>query len=225
MSFRQKFIENLPPNPDDALIMLADRAAAWLDAPQAPDDSLNRAYVEQILDRFIKRYRPNIQDLILTDEPSIRDYVEAIIKFAGAREVDKLLDNYERVVEEVESFGVTSLKFEEKNQLHLHIEKARKIIDESPLSDRKKNALFHRLEALRAEVDSIGTKTDRFFALAGDTAFVFGDMAEKAKPFLSEVKEILKIIRGSRARTENVQLPHEEPLGLPAPETSESEDN
>ncbi|MFA7413739.1 MAG: hypothetical protein WC048_04575 [Rhizobium sp.] len=225
MSFRRDFVANLPPNPDDALIELADRASAWLETPESPEDNLNFAYIVQILERFISRYRPEITQLITSPSPAVKDYIEAIVRFGGAREVDKLLDSYERMVDDAESFGVASLNSGEKEELHRHLENVRKLIQASPLSDRKKNALFHRLEALRAEVDSIGTRTDRFFAFAGDISFVLGDMAEKAKPFVDEVKDILKIIRGSRARTENVQLPHEETLTLPSPEGPSQEEN
>ncbi|WP_417411785.1 hypothetical protein [Hoeflea sp.] len=224
MSFRRDFVADLPVDPDDALIELADRASAWLDEPQSPDDNLNRAYVTQILERFIDRYRPEIQEYISETNPNVRDIIEAIVRFGGTREVDRLLDDYERVVQDTDAFGVASLTGDEKKELHSHLENVRQIIQESPLGDRKKNALFSRLNALIAEVDSISTRTDRFFAFAGDISFVLGEMAGKAKPFVGEVKDILKIIRGSRARTENVQLPHEETLTLPSPDSSSQED-
>lgn len=225
MSFRRDFVSNLPPNPDDALITLADRASDWLAQPAESGDEINAPYIEQILERFVSRYRPEIRDMMDLDAPrDIKAYVAAIVRYSGVREVDRLLDDYEKVVADAESFGIASLNSAEKHSLHEHLENVRKIIQSSPLPTRKKNALFHRLEALRAEVDSIGTRTDRFFALAGDVAFVLGDMAEKAKPLIDEVKDILKIIRGSRARTENVELPREETIGLPSPDDVGKED-
>ncbi|MGV2017789.1 hypothetical protein [Agrobacterium sp. 22-223-1] len=224
MSFRNDFASNLPSNPDDALIALADRASDWLAAPASPDDQLNGVYIRKILERFIARYRPEINDLIIVQNPGVKEYVEAIIVFGGEREVDRLLDGYESVVHDADAFGIAALSGEEKSFLHEHLENIRKIIQESPIPSKKKNALFHRLQALRSEVDSIGTKTDRFFAFAGDIAFVLGEMAEKAKPALDEVKEILKIIRGSRARTEQVQLPQDETLNLPSPDANSQEE-
>ncbi|WP_435657966.1 hypothetical protein [Brucella pituitosa] len=223
MSFRDDFISNLPPNPDDALIALADRASEWLKAPAHDDDPINSAYIIKTLERFISRFRPEILNYVQNATPTVKDYATAIIISGGQREVDRLIDNYEKIVDEAESFGIASLDSDEKKSLHTHLENVRVIIQESLIPDRKKNALFHRLQALRSEVDSIGTKTDRFFAFAGDVSFVLGDMAEKAKPFIAEVKEILTIIRGSRARTEHVQLPHDDTLGLPSPDDTSQE--
>jgi hypothetical protein len=222
VSFRTDFIANLPPNPDDALIILADRASDWLQAPRQDDDALNAAYITQIFDRFIGRYRPDIKAFIFTDPPAIKDYIEAIIKFSGTREVDRLIDSYEKTVDDADSFGIANLNAEEKERLHEHLNRLRQIIESSEIPVKKKNALFSRLNALASEIDSAGTRTDRFFAFAGDVAFVVGDMAKKAKPFIDEVKEILKIVRGSRARTEQVELPHDDTFKLPAPDLIDS---
>jgi hypothetical protein len=222
VSFRTDFIANLPPNPDDALIILADRASDWLQAPRQDDDALNAAYITQIFDRFIGRYRPDIKAFIFTDPPAIKDYIEAIIKFSGTREVDRLIDSYEKTVDDADSFGIANLNAEEKERLHEHLNRLRQIIESSEIPVKKKNALFGRLNALASEIDSAGTRTDRFFAFAGDVAFVVGDMAKKAKPFIDEVKEILKIVRGSRARTEQVELPHDDTFKLPAPDLIDS---
>jgi hypothetical protein len=64
----------------------------------------------------------------------------------------------------------------------------RSIIQKSKIADRKKNALFERLSDLEREVNTHGTRTDRFFAFAGDVGFVLGDMANKAKPLIVESK-------------------------------------
>jgi hypothetical protein len=96
----------------------------------------------------------------------------------------------------------------------------RAIIESSPLSVRKKNALYARLNNLAREVDAHGTRTDQFFAFAGDLAFVLGDMATKAKPFLEEVRETLRVVSRARARQEGVSLPAgDEPLHLPSPDS------
>jgi len=131
------------------------------------------------------------------------------------------LAQYSDAVDET-TFGVAKLNEEEKKSILSHLEKARVIVERSQLSDRKKNALFGRLAELHREVNLTGTRTDRFFALAGDTAFVLGAMAANAKPFLQEVKEILKIVGRSRARQEGVSLPPgDETLRLPSPSDEE----
>lgn len=117
------------------------------------------------------------------------------------------------------AFGYAILTKEEKQAIHNHIDAIRKIIDSSDLDDRKKNSLIDKLTGLSKEVDRNGTLTDRFFAFAGDLGFCLGAFAKNAKPLIKEVKEILKIVTRSRARNENIELPHSgEVLSLPEPE-------
>jgi hypothetical protein len=53
----------------------------------------------------------------------------------------------------------------------------------------------------------------------GDVAFVMGDMAEKAKPLINEVKEMMRIVTRSRARQEGVSLPPgDDVILLPKPD-------
>lgn len=121
---------------------------------------------------------------------------------------------------DAESFGIARLNSEEKKKIHEHISRIREILETSDLSERKKNKLFERLNNLAQEVDTQGTLTDRFFAFAGDVAFVLGDMTTKAKPLTDEVKEMLRIVARSRARQEGISLPPgDEVLRLPSPGT------
>lgn len=219
MNFRQHFLADLPIEPAEAIIVLGERSQEWLDSPGEPSDQANKIFITEILLQFIKRYELDI-DISKIDpaNPDIADYVAAITKFSAAHEVGKLLDNYE-IASGRDALGIAKLTADEKSKLHKHIDRIRKIVEKSPLSTRKKTKLFARLNELAAEVDMEGTPTDRFFALAGDAAFVTGEMAEKAKPFLKEVKEILKIISRSRAKTEGIDLPKgQEPLQLPSGE-------
>ncbi|MGJ5083484.1 hypothetical protein [Bradyrhizobium sp. HKCCYLS3013] len=134
-------------------------------------------------------------------------------------DIEDLLSQYESSLPG-ESFGLAKLNEEEKRKAHAHLQKIRTIIDESGVSDRKKNALFERINALAREVDAHGTRTDRFFAFAGDVGFVLGDVTKKAKPLLHEVKEVLRIVSRSRARQEGVSLPPgDEVLQLAPPES------
>jgi hypothetical protein len=85
----------------------------------------------------------------------------------------------------------------------------------------ERRMLFERINGLAQEIDRSGTRTDRFFAFAGDLAFTAGEMAKNAKPAIDEFKEILKIVLRSRAKEEKVQLPKpEDVLRLPSPEQS-----
>jgi hypothetical protein len=120
------------------------------------------------------------------------------------------------------AFGYAVLTSEEKEKIHSHLSRVRKIIERSQLDDRKKNSLFDSLSKLERDVDRNGTPTDRFFAFMGDMGFCLGELAHSAGPAIKEVKEILKIITQARARNEQVQLPPSgEILTLPEPPTSE----
>jgi hypothetical protein len=120
-------------------------------------------------------------------------------------------------------FGYTVLSKEEKESIHSHLEKIRKIIEDSKLEDRKKNALLDALANLARDVNRNGTRTDRFFAFASELGFCLGDFAKKAKPLFDEVKAILKIVTRARARDENIQLPSNgEILTLPEPDQNSS---
>lgn len=113
-------------------------------------------------------------------------------------------------------FGYAILTDAEKEAIHTHLEKIRGIIESSELDDRKKNSLFTALSVLTAEVNRNGTKTDRFFAFASDLGFCLAEFAEKSRPILHEIKDVLRIITKARARNENVRLPPgEEVLSLP----------
>jgi hypothetical protein len=141
-----------------------------------------------------------------------------------ADEIDRIVkSNLARIVEpNEETFGFAFLNSSEKSRIHINIEKIRKLIEESPLTDRKKNALFDRLNDLSDEVDRVGTRTDAFFAFLSDAAFVAGEMAKKAKPFTDEVKDMIKTVGRSRARQEGTSLPPgDEVLKLPSPKDGE----
>ncbi|HTK13789.1 MAG TPA: hypothetical protein VL402_08305 [Xanthobacteraceae bacterium] len=117
-----------------------------------------------------------------------------------------------------EAFGYATLNDEEKTSIHKHIEKIRKIIEQSNLDDRKKNSLFNRLSSLSSDVDRNGTRTDRFFAFASEISFCVGDFAENAKPMFDEVKEVLRIVCRARSRNEGSLLPPgDSVLSLPEP--------
>ncbi len=122
------------------------------------------------------------------------------------KEISEAIDLYENQVTK-DSFGYAVLDETEKTIIHSKIANIREIIEKSDLSDRKKNALFDRLSNLIKEVDRNGTKTDAFFAFAGDLAFVARDFHENSKPLISDFKDILKIVMRDRAKKEGIELP------------------
>jgi hypothetical protein len=116
--------------------------------------------------------------------------------------------------------GYAVLDGDEKKEIHDHIAKIRSIIEGSSLDDRKKNSLLGRLNDLAREVDRNGTRTDRFFAFAGELSFYIGQFAKNAKPAIDETKAILRIIWRARERHDGTKLARpDDVLLLPEPET------
>ncbi|MBG0812060.1 hypothetical protein IY145_22215 [Methylosinus sp. H3A] len=151
-----------------------------------------------------------VTDRIISNEAKI---LEASI----SSEVDDVISVFSASVDD-DGFGVARLNSQEKQKIHDHLSNIRNLIEESEISQKKKNALFDRLNSLVSEVDAYGTRTDRFFAFLGDIAFVAGDMTKKAKPLFDEVKDMMKIVSRSRARQEGVSLPPgDETVLLPPP--------
>jgi hypothetical protein len=147
---------------------------------------------------------------------SINESSSQLMEAVVSTDVDELIQEYEAATTTQGAFGYAKLDKSEKTSIHQHLKKIREIIEKSALDDRKKNALFERINKLSEEVDREGTRTDRFFAFAGDLAFVAGIMAGRAKPAINEFKEILKIVLRSRARQEQTALPKpQEVFSLP----------
>ncbi|MFH3478837.1 hypothetical protein [Xanthobacter variabilis] len=138
-------------------------------------------------------------------------------------EIDSKLNEW---VDEVEgqTFGFASLSSSEKEKLIVHIERIRSIIESSEIRQSKKTKLYDRLTSLYNEILRDNTRTDSFFSFMGDLAFVAGEMAEKARPALLELKEVLRIVMRSRGKREGVSLPNEDDLPqLPATDQPEGD--
>src|ERR1700730_82862 len=216
---------SLPKDPGLAIVTFAERALAIHPAAHTmkPEDSefaIN--FVEQFTTKFIK----NVSFKIRVNE-SRQAFAHRILQDLNGDtrlisnvilgEVDDIINDF--INEHDETFGLARLNEEERAKIHVHIDNVRAIIGASILSDRKKNALYERLNRLASEVDAHGTRTERFFSFMGDIAFVMDDMADKAKPLFKEVKEMMRIVARSRARQEGVSLPPgDDVILLPKPE-------
>jgi hypothetical protein len=218
---------DLPADPGSAIVEFVQRVDKALKSQKSwADDDLFS--VQLFIEKFITRFKLGSTvtfDKAVPLRDRVKYYVGNILKNRAAvrstalgAEVDDALQHYiERQQEN--TFGLAKLNAEEKKKILNHLEKIRLIIESSPLPDRKKNALYARLNALIQEVNLHGTMTDRFFAFAGDLGFVLGDMTKKAKPLVEEIKEVLRIISRSRARQEGISLPAgDEVLRLPTPD-------
>jgi hypothetical protein len=172
--------------------------------------------------------------------PGYSDSVEDVAKRSRAMQrlqyeayLSQIMHGYRAVVKERAKTAIASqlanepgyaiLEGEEKKKLHEHLEKIRSIVEASPLDDRKKNSLFAYINDLSREIDRNGTRTDRFFAFAGELGFYIGQFAKSAKPAVDEAKAILKIIWQARERHDGTKLPRpDDVLLLPEPEDSAS---
>jgi hypothetical protein len=218
-------MEDLPSNGKAALVEVADRLKA-LDSSNWTDHEFVLA--TSLLRQMATKYGVNIQNIPNDTKPDkgyhyARDLIintrGAILVEAYAANANELIEYYESGSAD-QNFGFAKLTSEEKKDIHSHLAKVRQLIETSNIIARKKNKLFAKLNSLVAEIDRLGTRTDAFFSFLGDLAFVAGDMAEKAKPAIDEVKDIMRIIMRSRAAAEGVSLPKPEDFPqLPPPNT------
>ena len=227
-----EIINDLPSRPVDALAVVADRARTRIINPSAtPGHSDDYMAIVTFIDRFSKRFNLGIEfpqlDASAGNYQRLVAYVNEIrslgvnaVEKNASKEIDELIYSHEGLSDN--SFGLAHLNEDEKRKILQHLEQARLIIQSSEISDRKKNALLERLSDLIKEVYLYGTSADRFFAFAGDLGFVLGDMAEKAKPLIDEIKEVLKLVTRARARQEGISLPSgDQVLQLTPPDESE----
>lgn len=232
MSEVQKAAQKLPSDPNYALLVFADavyKSYVQTGGNLSDDDAV---FAIRFIDKFVKKFGVKCSIAIPPGGKASQNALNVVEQIRNQRSylsanivdvsVDEILNGYASGQDE--TFGLAKLNSEEKRKIVEHLENVRKLIEESSIADRKKNALFEKLVELLREVNTHGTRTDRFFAFAGDVGFVLGDMAKKAKPLMSEVKEILKIVSRSRARQEGISLPAgDEVLQLAAPDGNEAE--
>ncbi len=223
----KKLTENLPHEAVEAVLEFRQRVDRWMNGPETSDDHEMARCIVIFYRNAVPKAFPFIHE---TAKIRNLDSSEQMVWYNS--EIDRIITEVQdRLVEEEikkitdgfdlnsgDSFGLAKLNDDEKANVHRNIKKIREIIEISEISDRKRNALFERLNALSAEVDLHGTRTDRFFAFMADAAFAASNMTKNAKPFLAEVKDMVKTIGRSRARQEGVSLPPgDEVLQLPSP--------
>ena len=206
---------NLPRDPRLALVNFAGRALSVYKIEGLPD-IVDAEFIINFINKFSTKFDIGVIFRPYATESKQEFALRILGELDGelkpkllhdviASEVDDAINDF--LDNQEESFGLAHLNEAERTKIHIQINNVREIIASSVLTDRKKNALYERLNRLASEVDAHGTRTDRFFSFMGDIAFVMGDMAEKAKPLFKEVKEMMRILARSRARQEGVSLP------------------
>lgn len=119
-----------------------------------------------------------------------------------------LKDSFERH-RSLEAATVAKLEPNEKKAIHTLIAGIRELIEQSELTDRKRNTLFARLNDLAAEVDRTATRFDNLMGATIEVATVLGEAGERAKPIVDRLREIMMIGVRAKARDEKVQLTDE----------------
>jgi hypothetical protein len=227
MTFVTDAAKNLPSDPDVALVTFADKINKYYESMQGILEDDDAIFVIRFVRLFTKKFGVSVAIEYPNDGSPDEQAMAIIEQILEAKpnlvakkvdeEVEALLAEYSTT--QNDTFGLARLNDEEKKKILHGLEKIRQIIEVSDLSDRKKNALFERLTDLIREVNTHGTRTDRFFAFAGDVGFVLGDMTKRAKPLVDEVKEVLRVLSRSRARQEGISLPPgDEVLRIAPPE-------
>ena len=235
MGFREDFIRDLPNEPEEALVLLGNRAEEWMEdddsglshSTKRYQSSLREAkYISTVLSTIIEKSFPKLsysrsKDDNQTEFDEVYFYVNEIRIFTGKLDAEEILSRFDSANIE----GIAELTADEKQKAHEHLNFIRLVIEKSQLDTKKKNALLNTLNKLSKEIDKVGTKTGVFFGFVSDLGFSLGDFGKNSKPLWDNANETLRILRNARARKENIPLPKiENTLQLPKPDTDTSED-
>ncbi|MEP3073253.1 hypothetical protein [Maricaulis sp.] len=200
----EKLLTALPQDELEAMFEFCRRVEAEGLIEELPQTTANRlnniinAMLERNgYERIARPYRNDANDTLI-----------GTLNVISGLEADyKVGSLFESISENRDPLGVVELNADEKSMMRDKLNDIRGMIDDSELSDRKKNALYRRIGDLEKEIDMVSTRTDRFFSFLGDLAFTAGEMAEKSKPVADRFSEIMEVILRRRAESENVSLP------------------
>lgn len=96
------------------------------------------------------------------------------------------------------------------------INELRKEISKSTLfKEAHKERLLKRLEVLQAEIHKKMSSVDKFWGLLGEAGVVLGKFGKDAKPFFDRIKEIAQIVWRTQARVEELESGKESPFLIP----------
>lgn len=217
-------LADLPDDPEFAFVELDGRMRKIIKESQRQLHYLETSIVEDYhayLDSFRETHKLDVDIPIDTGN-------EAILIFEDiTSSVDRFKKKVRRRQIHESVIAVSSLvefSTDERNEIHGHLENVRSLIHTSNLPTRKKNILQKKLAALSEEVDKIGTRTDALLGLYLDATLALGQGATNAKPFMEEVKSILKIVFRAKAREEGVALPPPSEVSLLEEQPAQAED-
>jgi hypothetical protein len=102
-----------------------------------------------------------------------------------------------------------SVKFDPatKQKIRHHLEQIRSLVDKLEINERKKEALFAKINALENEIDRNRTRLEVYAAVVIAAADVFDEASEKAEPARRWLDSIARLIWGTKEREEMGALP------------------
>jgi hypothetical protein len=119
-----------------------------------------------------------------------------------------------------------------KQKVRHLLNQIKEIVDEVELDDRKKEALYSKINALANEVDRDRTHIQAFGALVVEMAGIVGEAANRMEPARKFLDSIARVFGVAKSHEDaNLQLPlHHEPKKiepphkrLPAPKTDDDD--
>jgi hypothetical protein len=213
----KSFMAGLPTNRKRGYVELGERVSAALESSDRQDREV--ITLAKLMEAYAGKYKMDF----VGKQDNERWYDHLIDLIRGSEFIGHELDAEEAANEALEHLeeyeksgkphGYAHLTPDEKKAIHKDLDKIRKTIEASALDDRKKRAIYSRLNKFAAEVDKNGTNTDVFFAFVGELSFAFKGAEEQNRPIIEHIKDMLKIIYNRRAEDEGNALPA--PANLP----------
>jgi hypothetical protein len=186
-------MSSLPEDSAQAFVEYEDQAMAraLYESQENPTDA-KRRYVFSML-AFVHEFDMDIdlpEKVPLTHSEFCEFYELFQAKVQYWKERFKL-----RGVRRHQSSPVTvTLSFEYREEIHVHIDKIRKIVSVAELPENKKDRILGHLNALSREIDLEKTGTAAFTRSFLAIMEAIGDGAEKLEPAVRQIERIAKIL-------------------------------
>lgn len=216
--------ESLPQDPEQAFLMLEEKFRVEC------EEQVRKAHEEQNLNVFFVDYIAQVIAAIneLGLQAQFADRVPAIedVDYNTYLNFSKDVKHYRTTLlirhgRRVQGYSVR-LDQAAKVKVQHHLEQLRGIFEKLEVEQKKKDALFNKLNDLQQEVDRQRTRFDAFAALAIETAGVVGEVVEKTQ-LLKILDSIAKVMWGLKTEEETKRLPAPTaPKRIEAPKRAET---
>lgn len=216
-------LDDLPDDPELAFVEFDNRLfkAVQLDNNRA-DWSVERRYVWRIK-AYCDEFKIGLDFRPPQSDADFRDWYTSFLDEISYHKTRITI----RKQKEDRAGATTILKLNEgfRQEIYKRLDQVRAYIEASGLNDRKKDAIYAKIAALRSEVDRSKTRLDAFLSIQLDVTAAIGQSADNLEPVVNLLNAITKVF--SRAKTANEQeilgKPDEQPrLEGPKPRTESS---